>query len=207
MAKQTDVNVVNIELWGRHIGYVAWDDNRGTSNFSYTKEFLQSNIQLSPFTMPLSDQVYSFPELSRDSYKGLPGLLADSLPDKFGMILIKEWLERQGRTLESFSPIERLCYMGKRGMGALEYAPQLQQASWSDTQLELSSLVDLANKAIAQKDQLSTNFSEDSAFNDILRVGTSAGGARAKAIIAWIKIPMRYEVVILHMIRDLATGS
>jgi serine/threonine-protein kinase HipA len=138
--------------------------------------------------MPLKEFPYEFPTLARNTYKGLPGLVADSLPDKYGNAIIDAWLASQGRTAESFHPVERLCYVGSRGMGALEYEPASLGPPTSKRAIEVASLVDLANKILAKRTSFGGVLSgEDDreALNDILRVGTSAGGARAKAILAW----------------------
>jgi serine/threonine-protein kinase HipA len=181
--------VARVVLWGSEIGAVAWNPERKVAAFEFVREFQSSGLELAPLMMPLGRQVYSFPQLSWESFHGLPGMLADSLPDKFGNLLIDEWLVREGRDPNSFTPIERLCYVGTRGMGALEYRPALVKGSRS-AKVDIGTLVELARKAIAEKETLSTQIGrgdkEDvEAMRDILRVGTSAGGARAKAIIAW----------------------
>jgi serine/threonine-protein kinase HipA len=138
--------------------------------------------------MPLSDRIFQFPELPRNTFHGLPGLLADSLPDKFGNSLIDAWLESQGRAPASFSPVERLCYTGARGMGALEFAPALGPKQHRATKIEIDALVRLASEVLAHRGDLRGSFHQagrERALRDILRVGTSAGGARAKAVIAW----------------------
>jgi serine/threonine-protein kinase HipA len=138
--------------------------------------------------MPLSDRVYEFPALPRNTFHGLPGLLADSLPDKFGNALIDAWLARQGRAPESFGAIERLCYTGTRGMGALEFAPVLGPRPRTATKVRIDALVRLASDVLTHRDEMQATFAgpaREKALNDILRVGTSAGGARAKAVIAW----------------------
>jgi serine/threonine-protein kinase HipA len=138
--------------------------------------------------MPLSGEIYRFPALPRDTFYGLPGLLADVLPDKFGNALIDAWLATQGRTADSFNIIERLCYSGRRGMGALEFEPATNPATAKPAEtLEVARLVDLASEVLSNREQLQTRFGSDdaAALSDILRVGTSAGGARAKAVIAW----------------------
>ncbi len=114
-----------VQLWGRTIGAVSLDEGRDVAAFQCDPLFARSGIELSPLVMPLSEQVYQFPVLPRNTFHGLPGLLADSLPDKFGNALIHAWLATQGRTPESFNGVERLCYIGRRGMGALEFAPAL----------------------------------------------------------------------------------
>ncbi len=181
----TDARVV---LWGRDIAAVTWDDGQDLGIFQYAPEFLNSGIEVSPVTMPLNDGIFQFPALSRETFKGLPGLLADSLPDKFGNALIDAWLAGQGRTPDSFNPVERLCYIGKRGMGALEFLPTIKGSPTTSRVVEVEELVKLSNKVINDRASLTGQLTGDDdtdAIGDILRVGTSAGGARAKAILAW----------------------
>ena len=187
--------LAEVRLWGRTIGAVSLADGEEVADFQYDPAFVASDIQLSPLVMPLSNRVYRFPELARQTFHGLPGLLADSLPDKFGNALINAWLAAQGRTPESFNAVERLCYTGSRGMGALEFVPmngpRLQQAGTVD----IEALVKLASDVLANRNDLSASFVDmerAAALKDILRVGTSAGGARAKAVIAWN--PLSHEV-------------
>jgi serine/threonine-protein kinase HipA len=138
--------------------------------------------------MPLSDRVYVFPALPQRTFHGLPGLLADSLPDRFGNALIDAWLATQGRTSESFNAVERLCYTGTRGMGALEFAPAIGPKPQRAKKIEIDALVKLASEVLTHRRSLKATFASEkrkTALSDILRVGTSAGGARAKAIIAW----------------------
>lgn len=181
-------DTARVILWGRDIGAVTWLPDRGTGVFQYTPEFSQSGIQVAPMMMPLTDATYEFPSLSRESFKGLPGMLADSLPDKFGNTLINAWLSRQGRDPGSFTPVERLCYTGARGMGALEFRPLIREAPTASRKIEITALVDLANRALDDRIALEGKFigvDDHAAIEDILRVGTSAGGARAKAVLAW----------------------
>ena len=181
----TDAKVL---LWGTEIGAVSWDEKREIGIFQYAPGFLPSSIQLSPLMMPLSDFPYEFPALPRPSFWGLPGLLADSLPDKFGNALIDAWLASQGRTPASFNPVERLCYIGRRGMGGLEFEPALFPPVTRTRKIAVAELVELSNRVLNQRSGLGGAFSgEDDrkALEDILRVGTSAGGSRAKAILAW----------------------
>jgi len=180
------VSVARVKLWGDLVGAVAWDDERGLATFEYTPSFQRNSLEISPLTMPLNPTIYSFPELNNRTFYGLPGLLADSLPDRYGTKLIEIWLQKQGRSLGDFSPIERLCYMGNRGMGALEFEPALVSRQRS-VRVEVSELVELAGKVLSEKEDLLVNLSEDesAALDTIIRVGTSAGGARAKAVIAW----------------------
>ena len=180
----------DIILWGNTIGSAAWDAERQLALFEYAPDFLDSGIELAPLTMPLREQVYAFPELARESFHGLPGMLADALPDRFGNLLIDEWLVRTGRAPADFTPVERLCYLGRRGMGALEFRPALRDRQSGSVPVNVAELVDLANTALAQKEMLVTKIDPEDeekldGMRDILRVGTSAGGARAKAVIAW----------------------
>jgi serine/threonine-protein kinase HipA len=180
--------IAEVRLWGRTIGAVSLEDGSAYAAFQYDPAFARSGIEVSPLTMPLSDRVYQFPALPRPTFHGLPGLLADSLPDRFGNALIDAWLATQGRRPEGFNAVERLCYTGARGMGALEFAPTLGPRAGKVHQIEIDALVSLASEVLGQRAGLQATFADPerkAALNDILRVGTSAGGARAKAVIAW----------------------
>ena len=180
--------VGEVRLWGRTIGAVALQEGEEVAAFEYDPAFAQSGIQVAPIAMPLSRQVYRFPELSRQTFLGLPGLLADSLPDRFGNALIDAWLASQGRQPASFNAVERLCYTGERGMGALEFAPSIGPKARQTNPIEIGKLVELASEVLTHRNKLQASFTDAEkghALRDILRVGTSAGGARAKAVIAW----------------------
>ncbi len=186
------VDIAEVWLWGRKIGAVAWDPERRLGSYEHAEEFLESGIEPAPLTMPLGRTVYSFPELNRVTFQGLPGMLSDSLPDKFGNLLINQWLAGQGRDAGDFSPVERLCYIGERGMGALEFHPLLKDKPRGSEPLEVQNLVRLANEALAGKERLHTSLDDEDdpaakaeALREIIQVGTSAGGARAKAVVAW----------------------
>jgi serine/threonine-protein kinase HipA len=182
------VTVAAVDLWGRRIGAVSQVDSGEPAVFEYEPEFSQATIEPSPLQMPVARRRYSFPGLAPASFRGLPGMLADSLPDRFGNALIDAWLARQGRSPESFNAVERLCYIGKRGMGALEFRPALNSPSEPARDLEISTLVELAAEVLAERDDLNVSLHADDraeAIRDILAVGTSAGGARAKAVIAF----------------------
>ncbi len=182
-----------VKLWGKTIGAVVLDDNSDIARFEYDRPFVQSGIEIAPLTMPLqgpfAKKEYRFPVLARETFHGLPGLLADSLPDKFGNALIDVWLATQGRSAASFNSVERLCYTGSRGMGALEFAPVLGPHTRIAQKIQVDHLVELASKVLGQRQQLAEKFGDDkkaaNALKQILQVGTSAGGARAKAVIAW----------------------
>ncbi len=178
--------IAEVKLWGNTIGAASIDDT-GVCAFEYATPFQSSGIEPAPISMPLGAQVYRFPNLPRDTFHGLPGLLADALPDKFGNALIDAWLATRGRTPDSFNAIERLCYIGTRGMGALEFEPAQNPVSTRSETLEIGHLVTLASEILNHRNSLQTHFGKNdtAALSDILRVGTSAGGARAKAVIAW----------------------
>jgi serine/threonine-protein kinase HipA len=180
--------IARVKLWGRTIGAVSLEDDRDHAAFQYDAGFARSGIQVSPISMPLSERVYSFPTLSKNTFYGLPGLLSDSLPDRFGNALIDAWLATRGRTADSFNAVERLCYIGARGMGALEFEPATGPTPRRSTKIEVDALVRLASDVLTHRRDLSSSFADkdrEEALKDILRVGTSAGGARAKAVIAW----------------------
>ena len=180
-----------VRLWGAVIGLVAWDADLGYAAFEYAPNFLESGIELAPLMMPLAPGSYAFPSLNKETYRGLPGMLADSLPDKFGNSLIDQWLAESGRAPGTFDPVQRLMYVGRRGMGALEYYPVIERDEPHHITLNIEELVALSSRVLALKE--SEHFqlvSSGTAANveglgKILAVGTSAGGARAKAIIAW----------------------
>ncbi|HEX6860599.1 MAG TPA: HipA domain-containing protein [Caulobacteraceae bacterium] len=189
------MTISEVTLWGTTVGAVALNDGDAIATFQFAPEFIDSGIQISPIVMPLSGQVYYFPELPIQSFHGLPGLLADSLPDRYGNALIDAWLASQGRDSASFNAVERLCYTGARGMGALEFRPSTGPHASADEAIKIDALVKLASEVLTQRDGLHTSFGEGhepDALRQILRVGTSAGGARAKAVIAWN--PVTHEV-------------
>lgn len=175
-------------LWGTRVGAVTLPQNERFASFEYDPDFLRSGIELSPLLMPLGGQVYRFPALALESFHGLPGLLADALPDKYGNALIDAWLATQGRTAADFNAVERLCYTGTRGMGALEFTPAHGPAASTTEKIEIEELVNLASEVLVHRAELNVTFAgtaKAATLREILRVGTSAGGARAKAIIAW----------------------
>jgi len=179
-------SIAEVRLWGRTIGAASIADGEAVASFEYDAAFARSDIEISPITMPLSNQIYQFPSLSRQSFYGLPGLLADSLPDKFGNALIDVWLATQGRETSSLNAVERLCYTGARGMGALEFTPAFGMKPAQSHKVEVAHLAALASDILTHRQSLQTSFSDETkGLTEILQVGTSAGGARAKAVIAW----------------------
>ncbi len=180
--------LAEISLWGRTVAAVALGEGEDVAVFEYDPAFVGSGVEIAPLTMPLSRQLYRFPALPRRTFYGLPGLLADALPDRFGNALIDAWLATQGRSPESFNAVERLCYTGARGMGALEFSPVLGPRARRSNRIDIDSLVALASEVLNRRNAMSASFAGEhtaDSLRDILRVGTSAGGARAKAVIAW----------------------
>ena len=191
------VDYAYVNIWNTLVGVVRWNPNRQIADFQYDKGFLNRNWDVAPIRMPLSngDRVYSFPELlkdrdsTEDTFKGLPGLLADSLPDKYGNLLIERWLTANGRPPGSMNPVEKLCFIGNRGMGALEFEPAQIKQNKNTFAVEIESLVDIARKMLSEREDFNTNLhgDEKQAMMEILKIGTSAGGARPKAVIAFNK--------------------
>ena len=187
----TQVDTAYVHLWGMLVGAVSWDPNKGFATFEFDREFLEKGLDLSPIKMPIIDARrgtarFEFRTLSKETYRGLPGMLADALPDRFGNRIIDAWLARQGRTPESFSSVERLCYTGKRAMGALEFSPIINQVIERSVPVEVNELVELVQKVTKERSKLTVRFDREAseALLDIIRVGTSAGGIRPKAVIA-----------------------
>lgn len=174
-----------IYLWGTRIGIIHQDLDRPYASFEYDRDFRQSGIQVSPIMMPLSDIVYEFPSLSGEPFFGMPGLVADSLPDTFGNKVIEQWLVKQGRSIKEFSAIDRLCYTGKRGMGALEYVPASSEIGDINENINVSDMVKFASDILTQRNSVTLNAQEALTYSQLVQVGSSAGGARAKALIAW----------------------
>jgi serine/threonine-protein kinase HipA len=189
------MNTALVKIWGELAGAVAWDNTTGYATFEYDPKFKRKGWELAPIQMPVSESKssYNFPALRKksdpalDTFKGLPGLLADVLPDRYGNELINLWLARQGRPLDSMNPVETLCFIGTRGMGALEFEPTTLKESKRTFSVDIDSLVDIAGKMLTKKEAFVTNLQEyeEKAILEILRIGTSAGGARPKAVIAY----------------------
>ena len=152
------MSIAEVKLWGRTIGAVSWNEDSALASFEYDKGFQGSGIQISPITMPLSELIYTFPALPRETFHGLPGLLSDSLPDDFGNALINAWLAREGREPSSFNPVERLCYTGDRGMGALEYVPLKGPSGISSEPVDVKALVELVSEILTKRNELQGSF-------------------------------------------------
>ncbi|MCK5540722.1 MAG: type II toxin-antitoxin system HipA family toxin [Deltaproteobacteria bacterium] len=223
------VDTAIIRLWGKDIGAVSWLNERGFAIFEYEPDFLKEGVDISPIHMSIAsasqgDATFSFPALNRETFRGLPGLLADTLPDKFGNAIIDAWLARNGRDSAGFSPVERLCYTGSRGMGALEFRPMVSPELDRFVPVEIAELTRLAQEIMNQRCSLDVDLGrrqkvDSEAIMDILRVGTSAGGARPKAVIAMddqghvisgqAQVPAGYDYWILKFdgVNDLELGE
>lgn len=189
------VDVAEVYIWGELAGAIRWDASDQLGYFQFDPKFIAKGWDLSPIKMPIAQgsRIYSFPEIrqgrqeAEDTFKGLPGLLSDALPDKYGNKLINIWLSQQGRLENSMNPVEKLCFIGTRGMGALEFEPAQIKAGTRTFSLELDSLVEVARKILNEREAFLTNLdkNEEKAMMEILKIGTSAGGARPKAVIAF----------------------
>ena len=180
------VNLAKVYIWGEYAGAVLWNENTASATFEYEPSFVNKGWDLSPLMMPINEnRAHSFRDLSKDTFMGLPGLLADALPDSYGKALLDRWLVSLGRTFAN--PVERLCYQSKRSMGALEFIPAKDDYLDKSSVIEISSLVQVAAEVLSDKSNLETNLKEDTkeALINIIKVSTSAGGQRAKAVIAY----------------------
>ena len=181
---------MRVRYHDQDVGAVSFDSDSGLSTFEYSPSFLRSGLELSPLTMPLQRRLYRFPQLDATVFHGLPGLLADALPDDFGHAVLNAWVARQGRSPDSITPLQRLQYIGRRGMGALEFAPATRLRSLNATQeLALHELVAIAQDILDQRQRFTVPLpragqSDHDAMLALLAVGTSAGGARPKAVLA-----------------------
>ena len=185
------INSAFINLWGERVGAIAWNAEKSIADFEFEPDFLNNGRDISPLKMPLDTakgMIFSFNELrGNQTFKGLPGLLADVLPDRYGNTLINTWLARVGRPADSMNPVEMLCFIGQRGMGALEFEPVEPKGKNTSTKLEVDSLVEMSEAILSGRKDFHASLSKDEekGLMDILKIGTSAGGARAKAVIAY----------------------
>ena len=185
------IDTVTVKYHDFDVGAVSFDTDTGIGEFEYTSSFSSSGLELSPVMMPLSDQVYSFPAIDRDAFKGLPGLVADSLPDDFGNAVLNSWIARQGKSPADITPLERLRYIGKRGMGALTYSPARRQKGLNASQrVAIESLVEIAQDIINERENFEVAMNKGGkedvdAMMALMSVGMSAGGARPKVVVAF----------------------
>ncbi len=177
-----------VYLWGTRIGIIYLRNGNTFLSFEYDKDFVRNvsgtGIEVSPIMMPVSGRVYEFPELG-ESFRGAPGLIADSLPDKFGNAVIRNWLASIGKSESEFNVIDRLCYTGSRGMGALEYVPANGPELKDSASVDVSEMVKFASDVLNNRSEITLNTRDNVTYSQLLKLGTSAGGARAKAIVAW----------------------
>lgn len=185
------IRTAYVNIWNKQVGAVAWNEDDGTASFEYDPAFIEAGLDLSPIMMPLGDsRNYRFPDhRNTTTFKGLPGMLADVLPDKYGNALINQWLVRNNRPANSINPVETLCFIGERAMGALEFEPTVPKIKGHSIKLEMNELIDITSKILSGRQEFLTNLQPDQekALQTILKIGTSAGGARAKALITFNK--------------------
>lgn len=185
------MEVISVKYQEHEVGAVSFNTETGIGSFQYDPTFINTGIELSPLKMPLSQRVFSFPEIDHAAFKGLPGMIADSLPDDFGNVVMNAWIASQGKSAAEISPLQRLQYTGKRGMGALTYHPAAQRKLLNASQqLEVESLVGVAQDILDQRENFSLDYNargeEDrEAMMALMSIGTSAGGARPKAVVAF----------------------
>lgn len=178
-------DTAEVILWGTRIGIIHQDISKAYASFEYDENFVNSGIELSPLRMPLSKNIYEFPTLVGEPFYGMPGLVADSLPDRFGNAVIEQWLTSLGKSLSDFTAIDRLCYTGKRGMGALEYVPASTDIKDIDENINVREMVKFASDILSNRENISLKANDSLTYLQLVQVGSSAGGARAKALIAW----------------------
>ena len=178
-------DTAEVYLWGTRIGIIHQDVTKPYASFEYDTDFLNSEIEVSPLRMPLAKNIYEFPALAGEPFYGMPGLVADSLPDKFGNAVIEQWLMSLVKSLSDFTAIDRLCYTGKRGMGVLEYVPASTDIKDIDENINVQEMVKFASDILADREGISLKAEDNLTYSQLVQVGSSAGGARAKAIIAW----------------------
>lgn len=185
--------VASVKIWNHTVGVVLWDAQQNLGVFEFDKNFPKLGLDISPIMMPIAaiekgQRVFSFSGLNPETFKGLPGLLSDSLPDKFGNQIIDAWLAQQGKNSQDFTSVDRLCYIGKRGMGALEFEPVNNVSKENSNKIEIEELVKFAKEVLDERKDFHTNTDSEKGYSDILQVGSSAGGARAKAVIAYNEV-------------------
>lgn len=178
-------DTAEVYLWGTRIGIIHQEPGRSFASYEYDRQFLNSGIEVAPLRMPAGQNIYEFPALAGGPFYGMPGLVADSLPDRFGNAVIEQWLMSIGRSLSDFTAIDRLCYTGKRGMGALEYVPSSPDIRDIDAAINVSEMVRLASDILSSRSQIALKADDNLTYAQLVQVGSSAGGARAKALIAW----------------------
>ncbi|TQO18515.1 serine/threonine-protein kinase HipA [Rhodoglobus vestalii] len=173
--------LIEVIAWGRTVGALAPGRTRNAYVFEYDPAWVRSGIEISPIHMPTSRRQYTFPGLPLETFQGLPPSIADALPDKFGNGIIDAWLSREGVPTSSITALDRLAYLGDRGLGALEFRPDTGAKDLPPSALDMQMLVQSARDAVAGT--LTSDSESERALQQIITVGTSAGGARAKAVV------------------------
>jgi serine/threonine-protein kinase HipA len=185
------MDVVSVKYREDDVGAVSFNTETGIGSFEFEPRFIETGIELSPIKMPLSRKIYSFPEIDDAAFKGLPGMIADSLPDDFGNVVMNAWIASQGKSTADITPLQRLQYTGKRGMGALTYHPATQRKNLNASQhVEIESLVSIAQEILDKREQFSVTLNaqgqeDKEALMALMSVGMSAGGSRPKAVLAF----------------------
>ena len=174
--------IVQVKLYDEILGTIDWNANKGSSIFQYSNNALNREIEPSPIIMPTQERIF---ETNRDhiNFHNLPYLLSDSMPDDFGNTMMKEWLKQKKLSIDDINPVDRLTYVGRRGMGALEYEPVSYKEN-NNYNVTISELLEVAKKVLEGKEETSYDDLDKDSLSDILRIGTSVGGARAKALVA-----------------------
>ena len=190
MTRFVHVGKINVSLWGRRVGSLVAAPQRDVYAFRFERDFLSSGIEISPLMMPLRREPYVFPELPRSAYSGLPPVFADSLPDAFGRGLVDRWIVEHGIVRSEITPLDELAYIGSRGMGALTYEPD-RGLSGRPTAIDMRTLAEAARCAVNGE---LDGMDENEALRTIIRIGSSAGGAQAKAVIGWNRKEGRFLV-------------
>lgn len=185
--------VVTVKFKDHEVGAVSYNTETQIGSFEYFSKFIKKGIELSPIKMPLSKKIYTFPQLDSETFKGLPGLIADSLPDDFGNAVMNAWIASQGKSANEITPLQRLQYTGQRGMGALTYAPAFRRKNLNTSvPIQIESLVSIAQNILNKREEFNLNIGNNGQQNteamlSLMSVGMSAGGARPKAVLAFNK--------------------
>ncbi len=189
------VDVAKISLWGKEVGALSWDKRHNFGAFEFFPSFIESGLDISPIHLPIVNskgKIFSFPNLNEDTFKGLPGMFSDVLPDDFGNRLINRMLSIKSISKDNFTPLDRLCYIGSRAMGALQFEPEIGSRAQQSTKIEISNLVEISQIILNERENMQLNIDKTNDLNELIKVGSSAGGQRAKAIIAYN--PLSHEI-------------
>lgn len=180
-------NIIQIKIWDQTVGLMYWDRKKGYAVFEYDKSFLQRNLDIAPMSMSVSSfkSWKGLPWIGNKDklFQGLPPVFADSLPDKWGSLLFNRWIESL-RLRREITPVDQLCYIGTRGMGALEFFPSLEIGSEEASKIDIRELYEFSQEILHEREKTVLS-SKDILWQDLIKIGISAGGKRPKAIIAY----------------------